>query len=80
MSVAKVFKTGGSQAIRIPKKYEIDADEVVINPLGDKLVITPRKNTKWIDLYHELKNLPKGDKIGEIEELPQQERDWSCFK
>lgn len=80
MSIAKVFKTGGCQAVRIPKKYQLNVDEVYINYLGDKLVLTPKRSNKWVDLYHELKQLPKGDKIGKIEDLPPQEREWSCFK
>ncbi len=35
----KVFKSGNSQAIRIPKDFQLDADEVEITRRGDELVI-----------------------------------------
>ena len=79
MVKAKVFYSGRSQAVRIPKKYRFDTKEVSIIPLGNDLLIK-RSSTSFSDLYYELEDIPKGDEIGEIEELPQQERDWSCFE
>ena len=38
----KPFMSGRSQAIRIPREYRIDAAEVVINRVGESLVITPK--------------------------------------
>lgn len=38
----KPFMSGRSQAIRIPVQYHIDAAEVVINKVGDSIVITPK--------------------------------------
>ncbi len=38
----KPFMSGRSQAIRIPVQYHIDATEVVINKVGDSIVITPK--------------------------------------
>ncbi|MCR5177445.1 MAG: type II toxin-antitoxin system VapB family antitoxin [Lachnospiraceae bacterium] len=37
----KPFMSGRSQAIRIPREYRIEAAEVVINRVGESLVITP---------------------------------------
>jgi antitoxin VapB len=37
----KIFKNGGSQAIRIPKACRIDSDEVLIRREGMRLVIEP---------------------------------------
>lgn len=39
----KPFMSGRSQAIRIPKEYRLEDTEVVINRIGDSLIITPRK-------------------------------------
>lgn len=80
MSVVKVFKTGGSQAIRIPKKYQFNVDEVFINPLGDKLVLTPKRSNKWMDIYYRMKKMPDSKIQKNIEELPYENRDWSAFK
>ena len=46
MLTTKAFKSGNSQAIRIPKEYRIDADELYINKIGNTIVIFP-KNDPW---------------------------------
>ena len=46
MLTTKVFQSGNSQAIRIPKEYKIDADELFINKIGNTIVIFP-KNDPW---------------------------------
>lgn len=38
---AKVFWTGRSQAVRLPKEYRLEADEVSIRKDGSRLVIEP---------------------------------------
>ena len=42
----KPFMSGRSQAIRIPKEYKLDDSEVIINRIGDSLVITPKTSVK----------------------------------
>lgn len=46
MSTAKIFETGRSQAVRLPKEFRFDADEVYINKVGDIVMLIP-KNYKW---------------------------------
>lgn len=43
MNTAKVFKTGRSQAVRLPKEFRFKDDEVGINRVGDLVVLFPRK-------------------------------------
>lgn len=38
----KPFMCGRSQAIRIPKDYRLEDTELIINRIGDSLIITPR--------------------------------------
>ena len=38
----KPFMSGRSQAIRIPKDYRLEETEMIINQIGDSLVITPK--------------------------------------
>ena len=40
--VTKPFMSGRSQAIRIPVGFHISAPEVIINKVGDSIVITPK--------------------------------------
>lgn len=39
---AKVFENGRSQAVRIPKEYRFDCDEVLVARKGRSLILTPR--------------------------------------
>lgn len=41
MSSAKVFKSGNSQAVRLPKEYQLDVDEVIIKKVGNMLILIP---------------------------------------
>jgi antitoxin VapB len=40
---AKLFKTGRSQAVRLPKKYRFDGDEVYIQRVGAGVMLLPRR-------------------------------------
>ena len=42
MMYTKVFTSGNSQAVRIPKEYRFDVDEVYINKIGNVLVLVPK--------------------------------------
>ncbi|MDD2599820.1 MAG: type II toxin-antitoxin system VapB family antitoxin [Kiritimatiellae bacterium] len=46
MITTKVFQSGNSQAVRIPKEYRIDADEITVNRIGKALVLLP-KDDSW---------------------------------
>ena len=46
MLTAKVFKNGGSQDIRLPKECRFSSDEVVVNKIGDIVILLPKQN-KW---------------------------------
>ena len=42
MDTAKLFRHGGSQAVRLPKLYRFEAAEVVIERRGDEVVLRPK--------------------------------------
>lgn len=46
MMTAKVFENGRSQAIRLPKECRFSTDEVVVNKIGDIVLLMPKTN-KW---------------------------------
>ncbi len=56
MMTAKVFENGRSQAIRLPKECRFSSDEVMVNKIGDIVILLPKEN-KWdsfmkaIDLF-----------------------------
>lgn len=53
METAKVFDSGNSQAIRIPKKFKLKGKEAYITKIGDAIVILPMKQ-KWNSLIGSL--------------------------
>ena len=44
METAKIFETGRSQAVRLPKKFRFNADEVVIQQVGDAVLLVPKES------------------------------------
>jgi antitoxin VapB len=47
MSKARVFKSGNSQAVRLPKQFRFRVDEVEISRRGDEIVLRePRRNLR----------------------------------
>jgi antitoxin VapB len=43
MATAKVFMSGNSQAVRIPKEFRIVGDELEISRDGDRLILSPKE-------------------------------------
>ncbi len=54
MLTAKIFENGRSQAVRLPKEYRFEENEVFINKIGDIVLMIP-KNNKWDSLDIALK-------------------------
>lgn len=52
------FMSGRSQAIRIPKDFRLEDTELVINQIGDSLVITPKDSLKRA-FFSGISNLPE---------------------
>lgn len=46
METAKVFENGRSQAVRLPKKFRFDVEEVVVQQLGEAVLLVP-KGSLW---------------------------------
>ena len=44
MDTAKIFENGRSQAVRLPQKYRFQADEVVIQKLGEAVLLVPKES------------------------------------
>lgn len=43
MDIARIFMNGRSQAVRLPKAYRFDDEEVFIARIDDMVVLYPRK-------------------------------------
>ena len=42
MTTAKLFKHGGSQAVRLPKAFRFPGTEILIEKMGDAVVLRPK--------------------------------------
>ncbi|OHC69562.1 MAG: hypothetical protein A2045_14545 [Rhodocyclales bacterium GWA2_65_20] len=74
MKIAKVFKQGNSQAVRLPKEFRFQDAEIFIRMQGDAVLLIPKKAARW----QHLKGCV-GKFKGDVERAPQQafeERDW----
>ena len=43
MTTAKIFTTGRSQAVRLPKEFRFKGSEVGINRIGDLVILYPKR-------------------------------------
>lgn len=62
MDTAKIFQTGRSQAVRLPKEYRFNGKEVVIKRVGDGVLLMPIENP-WQMLEAALGSFEPGFKI-----------------
>lgn len=57
MLTAKVFKSGNSQAIRIPKEVQADRQEYVIRKVGSGYILFPADDP-WFPLRFSIGQMP----------------------
>jgi antitoxin VapB len=78
MTTAKLFKHGGSQAVRLPKAFRFEGDEVLIEKRGGAVVLRPKAKAMTLgDLVRGLRReFPEADDFPERDQpKKQQERD-----
>jgi antitoxin VapB len=73
VETAKVFMSGRSQAVRLPKAYRFDDTEVVIRKVGEAVVLLPRKR-QWKTMLTSLALFEPGFRIERQAPVAQQER------
>jgi antitoxin VapB len=77
MSTAKVFWSGRSQAVRLPKEFRVEGDKVRIRRQGRAIVLEPIPDDwAWLDkLVRDAAGCFDEDFIRAVEEdVPMQER------
>lgn len=72
MKTAKVFKSGNSQAVRLPREFQLDVKEVAISQKDGNLILVPLKKT-WKD-YFERGRRFTADFPDSIEDMPPEEK------
>jgi antitoxin VapB len=71
MQTTKVFKSGNSQAVRIPVEFQFDTDEVEIFRRDDELVLR-KKPESLAKAFYCLTALPDDFLTDRIDDLPQE--------
>ena len=66
--IAKLFRNGKNQAVRLPKEFEMNVSAVLIHRQGDKLILSPKPDT-WQDYFASAQTL-SDDFPDDISELP----------
>ena len=54
MKMAKIFQNGQSQAVRLPKAFRFQSDEVYIKKVGNAVVLIPEEDP-WQSLQQGLR-------------------------
>lgn len=57
MQTAKLFKNGQSQAVRLPKEFRFEGEEVVIKKIGYAILLEPTI-TSWDRLLQSIDMFP----------------------
>lgn len=73
MKTAKLFQNGQSQAVRLPKEFRFEGDEVIIKRSGNAVVLIPA-NHSWDVLANSL-NKFSADFMDERNQPPEQTRE-----
>lgn len=69
---AKIFQSGNSQAVRIPKEFRFDVSEVEMFKRGDELVLKPKANNLGV-AFELLGTMPSDFSVGaRQDDLPQE--------
>lgn len=74
MATARVFRSGNSQAVRLPKQFRVRGDEVEIFRRGDEIVLRERRVT-GSSLMDLLDALPEAMFAEDRHDPPPQQRD-----
>ena len=73
METAKIFKSGNSQAIRLPKAYRLDGEVVYLKRVGNILMLIP-EDRPWDSLLESISEF-SNDFMNERNQPPQQIRE-----
>ena len=81
-TIARVFMSGRSQALRLPAKLRLEAKSVRIERIGGDLWLHPetppeRDMGQWLQQFYANNEALPEDFLAERHDPPAQERDWS---
>lgn len=71
MQTVKVFQSGNSQAVRIPKEFAVDEQELFIQKVGSSIILTSKKDI-WTSFRSSINNFSE-DLFSEGREQPEEQ-------
>lgn len=74
MQTVKVFKSGNSQAVRLPKEFAVDDSELIIQKIGNSIILTSKKDP-WESFRNSIDKFSDDVFSGGREQPEQQERE-----
>ena len=74
MEEAKVFTNGGSQAVRLPKSCRFKDDMVMVNRIGNAVILIPKED-RWNSLLASLDLFTEDFLADPIPSLPAEDRE-----
>ncbi len=69
-TIAKVFKSGNSQAVRLPKKFRLKNDEVFIKKDGSAIILIPKPKS-WREFFYDAPRVSDDFMTEREDEVPQ---------
>jgi len=75
MDTAKLFQSGRSQAVRLPKQYRFEGKEVAIKRLGSAVLLLPLDDP-WQLMTEALEEFEPGFVISREQPAQQQREAW----
>ncbi|MGY3037400.1 antitoxin VapB [Bradyrhizobium sp. USDA 4354] len=73
--IAKVFKSGNSQAVRLPKDFRFTVEEVEVSREGDAVILRPKRSATgpWASLRAAVTRGFSPDFMAEGREQPEEQ-------
>jgi antitoxin VapB len=75
VETAKLFSSGRSQAVRLPKAYRFEGAEVVVKRFGSGVLLLPLA-APWRTMLEALEEFEPGFAIEREQPVPQERGDW----
>jgi antitoxin VapB len=73
MATARVFRSGNSQAVRLPKQFRVKSKELEISRRGDEIILR-EKGGSMVRAFELLTGLPKYFQVRRGKDKPQKRK------
>ena len=82
MKTAKIFMTGRSQAVRLPKEFRFEGTEVRVSRQGSGVLLEPVNDTRrsWEEIFAEIDRLGGKDFMKDGRDQPPMPPDRDIFE